>query len=351
MYTIILKRITVAFVCLTVLIPATLFRLPSLHEKYAIAEEISSDYSTSNDAIVLNKIDIDDTDEGQASDKRLRIEIPKGIAEESISLENDYLSQTLYITMDVDIENYFTDYSITGSSNHISAMQYYRQNGCGIIAITMDKLYEVRHELKDRKLSLEFVNPHDVYDKIVVIDAGHGSRMAGAVRNGIQEKDINLAILLKLKELFDEYDGSVGVYYTRTTDVNPTLQQRAALANKVDADLFISIHNNSSGSGNFTSVKGTQVLYSESDEREKGSMRLAQICLDNVTGMLSSRAAGLIKGDDIYIIRTSNAPVALVEVGFMTNREELEQLSSEEYQKSAAQGIFNSIIQAFEEGF
>lgn len=89
-------------------------------------------------------------------------------------------------------------------------------------------------------------------------------------RNGIEEKSINLDIVLALKEQLDSYSGDkrLGIFYTRTTDTNPTLQQRAALANKADADLFISVHCNSYEKGNFTAVSGTQVLYSQSDNRE-----------------------------------------------------------------------------------
>ena len=188
----------------------------------------------------------------------------------------------------------------------------------------------------------------------IVIDPGHGGLDPGKVSaSGIQEKDINLDIVLALKDIFDNYSGDkkLKILYTRTTDVNPTLQQRAALANKADADLFVSVHNNSSGTGNFTSVHGTQVLYSQSDDRELGSKRFAQICLDNVTATTGNSSFGLLAADDIYIVRTSDAPVALVEVGFMTNREELDKLSDPGYQKQAAQGIFNAVMQAFDEGY
>lgn len=78
---------------------------------------------------------------------------------------------------------------------------------------------------------------------------------------------------------------------------------------------------------------------------------LAQICMDNVTAATGNRAFGLLPADDIYIIRTSEAPVALVEVGFMTNRQELDNLANADYQKQAAQGIYNAIMQAFDEGY
>jgi N-acetylmuramoyl-L-alanine amidase len=185
----------------------------------------------------------------------------------------------------------------------------------------------------------------------VVVDAGHGGRAPGATKQGINEKDIDLGIVLQLKKIFDNSGGNIGVYYTRTDDSNPTFDQRVQLANKSQADLFISIHNNSTKSGRMSSTHGTQVMYSESDTKELGSKAFAQICLDHVTEALESRDKGLVEGDEIYIIRTSEVPVALIEVGFMTNQEELNLLNSTDYQKKAAEGVYDAVLDAFAKGY
>jgi N-acetylmuramoyl-L-alanine amidase len=187
----------------------------------------------------------------------------------------------------------------------------------------------------------------------VVIDAGHGGNAPGATKQGINEKDIDLAIVLKVKELFDEAgDESVGVYYTRTDDSNPSLEQRVDMANKAGADLFISVHNNSTKSGRMSSINGTAVMYDEEKaSEEKGSMQLAQICLEEMTSALGSTNKGIVKGHEIYIIRTAEMPVALIEVGFMTNQDELNELNDDAYQKEAAQAIYNAIYRAFQEGY
>ena len=324
MYRNILKIITVFFVMLALIVPVTLEKLPAINEKYDMAKALE-------DNVLQNYV--------KASSDAKQEKNPDEILQEKAGFE--------------DVDNYFTKYSMTGRSNHIDSMQYYRKGADGVIAITTDKLYQVKQRIENGYLYLRFVNLHDIYDKVIIIDAGHGGRMTGAVRNGIEEKSINLDIVLALKEQLDSYSGDkrLGIFYTRTTDTNPTLQQRAALANKADADLFISVHCNSYEKGNFTAVSGTQVLYSQSDDRELGSKHLAQICMDNVTAATGNRAFGLLPADDIYIIRTSEAPVALVEVGFMTNRQELDNLANADYQKQAAQGIYNAIMQAFDEGY
>ena len=157
---------------------------------------------------------------------------------------------------------------------------------------------------------------------------------------------------MELKKILDaDTEDHIGVYYTRTDDSDPSLEKRVQLANKANADLFISVHNNSSASGKMSGMNGTQVLYSESDDSELSSQRLAQICLDHVSSAFESTSIGLLPGDDIYIIRSSEVPVALVEVGFMTNADELAKLNSQEYQAKAAEGIYEAIKQAFEEGY
>ena len=70
-----------------------------------------------------------------------------------------------------------------------------------------------------------------------------------------------------------------------------------------------------------------------------------------MTEALESRDKGLVEGDEIYIIRTSDVPVALIEVGFMTNQEELNLLNSTDYQKKAAEGVYDAVLDAFAKGY
>ncbi len=99
-------------------------------------------------------------------------------------------------------------------------------------------------------------NTASAKDFVVVIDAGHGGHDAGAVGKTSKEKDINLKVALAVGKLIENSDRDVKVIYTRKKDVFVTLQERAQIANKNKADLFISIHTNALAKGR--TIQGTE---------------------------------------------------------------------------------------------
>lgn len=347
---IVLKWVTVLSGILTVIVCVSVFFFPDIHERAVLAAEQQKEVGGGNlIATTANPKAV--VEQSKDLNAQLKIALPEGISKADVEIENDYVTQTIYIKFAGGVDDYFEQYAIKGSSDHIASMAYYKDKEEGVIALQLDQVYELKNRFKKGSLYLDFIDPHDIYDKVIVVDAGHGSHAAGAVKLGISEKSLNLAIVQQLKKLFDEDKRRIRVYYTRTSDTNPTLDQRVQLANKANADLFISVHNNSDATGNFTKVKGTQVMYSESDDAKLSSKKLAEICLKNVVDTTGSENRGLLKGDSIYIIRTSKVPVALIEVGFMTNYKELDLLNSASYQKKAAEGIYNAINEAFQEGY
>lgn len=358
----ILQRAAVFLTVLSVLLCGASFYFPRLHTKSEEILAAMKEYRIKSEAERLNMTGLElleynnqqaKEEKEQTFDSELRLELPFGVSGQDFQITQDYVTRTVDIKIPYADSEYFYRYPMLGKSDNIDSLTYESREGYGIVEFITDKVYEMTTSYDENYYYIDFLTPKEVYDKVIVIDAGHGGDAPGAMKQGVYEKDIDLNIVLKLKEIFDkENDGSIGVYYTRTEDVNPSFENRADLANLSDADLFISVHSNSTHSGRMSSINGTQVMYDEKRGDEGFSSKgFAAICLEEVTAMTGSSNKGLVAGNEIYVVRSTKAPSALIEAGFMTNRTELNNLRSEEYQKKIAQGIYNAVMRAFAEGY
>lgn len=277
----------------------------------------------------------------------LRITLPQDNDEKNVIFDNKYFEKKLIITIpDVD-EDFVYNNPIVGNSSDIKDILYEYTSKALKITLELDGIYEYTSFFKGKNCYINFQNPKDMYKKIVVIDAGHGGNSKGIVENGAVESKIDLAVSLKLKKLL-KTEG-IGVYLTREDDSNPDYESRISIANDLNADMFISIHNNASPQG-YEEYSGTQVLYNEKDDTMM-SMKLGKLCLKEVVDTLGSKSRQCIEGSSIYIIKESKVPAVLIELGFITNEEEAAKLADDKYQDKAALGIYNAIIKAYEEGF
>lgn len=297
----------------------------------------------------LNTLVLDEVTEEISVKKQISMKLPDGITPEEIQISNDYLTRTVSIKLPHVEERYFKEQPLAGRSDNITQLSYASNEEHDVIWITTDKVYELDVTYDEKFCYIDFLDPHEVYESVVVIDAGHGGRDPGANRKGIEEKDIDLGIVLALKELLDATEHNIGVYYTRTDDSNPSNDERVDLANKSGADLFISVHINSFKGNRDSSVNGTEVMYHTGQKNGFTSKNLAEICMEELTAALGSRNRGIVSGDAIYIINQSEVPVALVEVGFITNKEERELLNTKDYQEKTAEGLYKAIIRALGE--
>lgn len=311
------------------------------------------DYSTRQAMATAEQLPEEQQTAAEALDftQQLRLELPKNRSKDDVTIENHYVTRTIDIQIQGAGEDYLVRYPMLGRSDHIADLNYFSDENGGTLELSMEHIYELSLDWQGQYLYIDFIEPQDIYDKIVVIDAGHGAKMPGAIVGDVMEKDIDLAIVKKLKKIFDEAkDEKLGVYYTRLDDSDPAFEDRSGLANELGANLFVSIHNNSYPKS--TKINGSAVLYDEKKETEGNSSKhLANILLGRLTEELGTTNKGLMAGNDIYVIRTCEAPAALIEVGFMTNPKELANLTDEKYQKKCAQAIYEGIMQALEEGY
>ena len=180
----------------------------------------------------------------------------------------------------------------------------------------------------------------------VILDPGHGGSDGGAVAelDGVEiiEKDIDVDVTMKVKALLEE--SNIEVLLTREEDVDMDLKERTAFANSTDADLFVSLHCNTSEEDQTAS--GLECYYER--EGEKGKDLAANIMeAAEATGQIETRE---LHTEMMYVVRFTDMPATLVEMGFMTNADELELLCSDSYQQILAEAITEGILKTLTGG-
>lgn len=224
----------------------------------------------------------------------------------------------------------------------------------------------------------------------VVIDAGHGGKDAGAIGNilKVQEKDLNLDVSLRLASKLRTAYPEINVILTRSTDVFLPLQTRADIVNKNSADLFICIHTNSADSrsarGAETFILGTDRMQANLDVamRENAVMKLEQDYQTTYEGFdpnsidsyimfellqnqymdqslqfatyVQTRFAAELKRDDrgvrqaaFWVLLKSACPSVLVEMGFVSNKEEEKYLASDKGKREITEAVFGAFEQYY----
>jgi N-acetylmuramoyl-L-alanine amidase len=225
----------------------------------------------------------------------------------------------------------------------------------------------------------------------VILDAGHGGKDPGNSYHGFVEKEIALKTTLKVGKLL-ETEKDIKIIFTRTTDVFIELVNRPKVANKANANLFVSIHCNSVAnqvpSGTETFVMGLsranmnlEVAKSENsvillednyketyqgfdpkkpesligltmmqEENLNSSIDLATKIQDNFTNNLERKSRG-VKQQPLWVLDAAYMPSVLIELGFLSNKEEGEFLNSDEGQNKMARQIAEAIIKYKKEYF
>lgn len=169
----------------------------------------------------------------------------------------------------------------------------------------------------------------------IVIDAGHGGEDEGCSFEEVEEKTVNLRLAKLLEEKLVDADYEVIV--TRKEDEELTPQERVEIANRAEADAFISIHQNFCEE---RKVQGVEVWYGDGRE---DSERLAKLVEKYTVAKGKAKSRGIMSSDTLPVIRDTNMPSCLVETGFLSNNKERELLQDDAYLEKLAEGIVNGL--------
>lgn len=215
-----------------------------------------------------------------------------------------------------------------------------------IYLFTTDAFYE------DPRLQSAWSLP--LSGKVIMLDPGHGGIDGGAVsKAGLVEKEVALAISIYLRDLLQE-SGAL-VFMTRETDMDHAsaeakrlgrskvedLKQRVKEINESHADFLISIHLNSIPSPRW---RGAQTFYHPGREENR---LMAELIQEELIHQLENTTRQAKPNQEVFILRQAQIPSVLVEVGFLSNPEEANLLSTAAYQKQVAASIYAGIIRYF----
>jgi N-acetylmuramoyl-L-alanine amidase len=192
----------------------------------------------------------------------------------------------------------------------------------------------------------------------IFLDPGHGGSDPGAVAGGYKEANLNLAVAKKVQALL--LNQGYTVYMSRNDNTYVSLLDRSKMANDLKADIFISIHTNSTAGGD-TSANGIESYFYEYDpdypskindewhdnpDRIAKSMTLTTFIQQNMVEYTGANDRGT-DGDTFSVLRESAMPATLTEIGFINNASERQKLITDSYQNKLAKAIADGIVEYF----
>ncbi|MGT2906385.1 GBS Bsp-like repeat-containing protein [Streptococcus dentiloxodontae] len=213
-----------------------------------------------------------------------------------------------------------------------------------------------QYSLQAKKSGSASQGNYDVFNKVIYLDAGHGGSDPGASYYGLQEKNLSLAMQNRLKSKLEA--AGYTVITTRTSDAYVDLLERSRKANASESDIFISLHFNASSSSAAygietyyyqyyseyqPSINGT---YHNNATRLDMSSTLASAIQSNVVSVTGGKNNG-VKRNTFAVLRETTAPAVLLELGYLSNATEANNISNAAYQEKLANGIVAGILQYY----
>ena len=194
-----------------------------------------------------------------------------------------------------------------------------------------------------------------VSNKVIVLDAGHGSPDEGATSShGTSEAEINLKIVLKLQKLLESSGATViltrydenAIYELDAKTISEKkvsdIKNRVKIGNESSADIFVSVHLNKIPQKQYS---GWQTFYKKNDENSK---KLATNIQNNLSTSINTPNNRVpLELNNIYIMKHVDIPICLVECGFLSNDNEESLLITDVYQEKLSWGIYNGIMDYF----
>lgn len=287
--------------------------------------------------------------------QELNIPIPDGITEDQLNITEYSNLNQITLTIPGDHRDFYKKNIFKNTGEAILQVQFLYNDNKTMINLFVRKnseglLMTYKGSFENGIYKMIIDRPKNLYDKVIVIDAGHGANDPGTSNFGYSEKNLNLSYAtVSCKKYFDQTD--IKVIFTRSNDTFLPLSERAGFADRCQADFFISIHmnNNEKEYCNGTSIYSSKTNKAKGPNGLTGPKMATQI-LPNLLTALGSKDMGSQFADfDVLVYNT--VPAVLIEVGFMSNEAEVNNLISKEYQDKFGKALCEACIEIYDKYF
>lgn len=332
-----------------------------IEEEETETEEVEPEEDRDEVEYDSNQIPADPNDKEGTIPENYVVKIPKPSSLKDYEEDDNYWEKVYTLRLDQDYSDFYKNNKIEQKKSSITKTTITTENNQTEIKFYTSKIQAFRITDTNDALYIEVGAPKMLYDKVVVIDAGHGGTDPGMTGNGITEKNKTLEIVKAAKKYFDN-NKEIKVYYTRLADTVPhvtagsagiknsrmSLAPRYNLANDIDADLFISVHVNSWIYS--SSVNGTETFYSSSNNRTNSygmtSKDFANMLHKDMIKVIGRADRGVKISNNLAVLRYTKMPAILIETAFATNKKDAEVLNTKV--DEMAKTIYNGTVKAFQ---
>ncbi len=272
----------------------------------------------------------------------LLLKAEKDININAIQHRDVYLNGYYELTLPGNYESVYGYGKKTLGDDKISSVDVSTKGGNTVIRFNQNTVNAYTVQKVDGYYEIKVRNPKEIYNKVLVLDPGHGGNDPGTRGNNMVEKNIALSVAMKV-DRYIKANSDIKVYVTRNDDARPANDKRAKMANEI-ADLMVSIHLNAGP----VQANGTETLYAKHSNDNDGtltSLQAAQMIQTSLTSNFNTTNRGIKHRPDLLILNSTYVPSVLVEICFLSNPGDALKISSDAGQEKAAAAIGQAIIQ------
>lgn len=288
----------------------------------------------------------------KGKENTLIIPLPKSVSSDDILLEDRYVDHEICIYVDSREAGFYMDNAVATDLDILESAVCIKENDTGSVCLdfVLDGFYASESSLTDNStIEVTFCKPSEKYDKIVVVDPVGGGIDSGHFTDELVEKDVTLDTALALKTAADkDSDNNIRFYYTRLSDTQVPIENREALIEDSQADLYIQI---SLDQNHNAVINGVSTYYNDRFFlRGFNNGRFADLLERSVAGKTLSGANGVFSAtEEDELLMTSTIPSARISLGNIMGSSDAEILSNPGFTGKAAEGIYQAVLQSFEE--